>query len=233
MKLMVSALAAVLAAVSTAQAAPITGSQLSGVTTGKATVYMIDLSQIGLEYLSSITISESNLADRNGTTAIFSGLDLDAIWISNVQCSDVACLSGATTVAALDYANVQFSAGSIINGGTGDLFGTSGGAILGNVATLGSLDAQLSPTVSGFFSTGVGGILTLDLISALNLLSGSYYLYIAEVGANDNEFSFDLVTFDEGEVLVNPVPAALPLMLTGLATVGFFGRRRKGKQRAA
>lgn len=234
MKNVIAALAALGAATTVAQAATITGSQLTGVTSGNATVFKIDLSASGLSSLSGITIEDSNDVSRNGSNPLFSGLDLDAIWISTVDCADVSCLGGASAAAAFDYENASFSVGSLISG-SGDPFGVSGGQINHSIATLGSLDAVMNATTqNGLFSTGLGGIIGLDLLSALNLLTGNYFLYIAEVGGGGAEFDFQRVSLEEslgGETLVNPVPAALPLMLTGLFGFGFFGRNKRNKSK--
>lgn len=205
--------------------------QLAGTTPGNATVFKIDLQSTGLASIAGLQLVDGADLAANGTNPLFSGLDLDAVWISGVDCGDLSCVAGASSAAGFDYANAAFTHGSIMSGGT-SLFGVVGGGVDHAVATLGVLDAQFSPGIGGFFSLGLGGALSLSLLSPLDLGTGNYYLYIAEVGGAGAEFNAARLSFSPAHSLKlaeapieTPLPAAFPLLVTGI--IGLFGLGRR------
>ncbi len=202
---------------------------LTGTVNDRTTVFKYDLSTIGLDSLGSITINSSS--GGAGSNAFFAGLDLDGVFISSVDCADVACLANATPLIALDYLSSEFTLGA-----SAPLAGVVNGGIDFSFASLNAFDTVYDLT-SGFVSMGVGSSLTISLVNSLALLpGGSYFLYFGEVGAHDGEFTADGISFaaaqalaqlDEEKTLVNPVPGALPLMFTALGFLSVLRRRRR------
>ena len=225
------AIAVSLATITGAQASTVTTSnveQLTGKVNDFSTVFKYDLSTIGLSSLTGINIVDRG--DLGGTLGSSgTGLDIDAVLISTVDCADAACVAGLASAAAFDFDNLSFTAGTILDHDW--LFGAAAdGSVDPALATLGAFDASTS-TMTGWLSFGLDGSLALDLLTSLSLTGGQFFLYVAEAGMT-GEFDAERIQFvGEDDVLVNPVPAALPLMLTGLA--GFAAARRKKKAKAA
>ena len=93
-----------------AQAVPITLTQLTGLTGGSPAatgVYKADLNALGL-ILASITINDNSGA-LGGAAGQFSGFDLDAIVLSTTDCASAACAAGLTG----SPNNISFSLGLV------------------------------------------------------------------------------------------------------------------------
>lgn len=223
-----AALAVACIAASSASAASVTFTKLTGVagaSGGAATaVFKADLSSAGLAAINSVTITDSGVIGGSAPGQ-FSGFDLDAVFISNVDCATAACAAALVPIAALDYVGSLFAPGSQLAPTDPKLFGTTatGLAVDNVVATLGSFDAFSSTaTPAGFVSLGVNGSLALNLLSQL-IVSGPLFLYIGEVGDN-GELAAGGIVVSQNPV---PLPAALPMFLAGLAGMGVAKRRKQ------
>jgi hypothetical protein len=212
-----------------ASAGTVTSDKLDGTIDGLTTIFKVDLSATGLGLLTGVTLTDANDLSLNGSNALFSGLDIDAVFISTTDCDSAACAAGLTPLAAFDYANASFSPGGTMSPSA--LFGASGSVIDHGTATLGAVDGMIGATVSGFFSLGLGGQVTINLTNTLDLLNTAFYLYIAEVGGNGAELTETSISLQgaalAGEAFATPIPAAAPLLLSGLAGLAFARRRRR------
>ena len=86
----------------------------------------------------------------------------------------------------------------------------------------------IGPLLSNGFERDGQGIFTGPLFGC------SQGFFCAFGGSNrDGHWAFDISGVEKADVPPVPVPAALPLMATGLAALGFLGRRRKQKAAAA
>lgn len=208
------------------QAAPVSFTELTGVTGGTLAgtgVFRADLSTLGLGQIASISIAD-NSGGLGGSPGQFSGFDLDAIVISTVLITDASQVGLLTSAAVLDLAN------SVLTGGTQRpptdpaLFGTSGGQVNNAVATLDAFDGESSTaTPDGFVSLGDNGILSVNLVAAI-AVSTPLYLYIGEVG-NNGEVAASSVTLSSTPIDV-PEPFSLALLGAGLAGLAVVRRRR-------
>lgn len=217
-----------------AQAAtvPVTFTQLTGLTGGapaETAVYRADLSGLGLTSVQSITIRDNSVG-LGGAGGQFSGFDLDAIKLAY---SSVGTAGDAATLAGQNV--FDFSGGLIFAPGAqrapvdAKLFGTgpTGATVNNGVATLGAFDGNsttLIPGAAGFFSMGDGGVLTLNLTSAIS--TTGLYLYIGEVGAN-GEVAAGSITISDTRVTV-PDGGSTLLLFGGVLAALAIWRRRLG-----
>ena len=120
---------AAFATLSSAQAAPVSFVQLTGVTgdpgAANTAVFQADLSTAGLSSISSIVISDSGVIGGSAPGQ-FSGFDLDAVIISTVNCATAACVAGLTSDVILNYAGAMFTPGTQSAPTDPKLFGTNG-----------------------------------------------------------------------------------------------------------
>ena len=100
-----------------------------------------------------------------------------------------------------------------------ELYGTNDGAVA--AITSGGLDAITSISTLLATATGGGGPVTIDLTG----IATAYRYLIATIpGGSGDGFRVKSVSATVSEV---PVPAALPLLVSGLAGLGFAMRRKK------
>ena len=152
------------------------------------TVYHADLSLLTTSPISSLTITDNSfdLVDEFGPlsgTGAISGLDLDAVKLSTSLATHASQVPGLPALDVFDFS----PAGTILNAGTQvgpvafELFGTSGGFVDNEVATLGEFDAEAAPgsATGGFVSLGEGGSITFRFDPPL-VVTSPLYLYIGE-----------------------------------------------------
>jgi Ca2+-binding RTX toxin-like protein len=150
---------------------------------GTTNVYRIDLSQVGLANIQSITLQDDGL--RSGATRASSGSDIDFVKIAQERETEawkvVKDEFGSSD--QFDYqTGVVFNAGYLTSWSSydnplfdvGSLFGTSAGAYDPGKATFRYADAEANASI-GTLSLGEGGQLTF-------LLNGpaTGYLYVGE-----------------------------------------------------
>lgn len=213
--------------VNSAVAIPITLNNLGN--SGNTTIFGADLSSLGLSVINSITIVDSN-SGVGGSAGIFSGFDLDAIFLDmdgslatagdRFFASSFDFLAGTTrpTISSVLLPNAAHP---------GPTFGSlSATAIDFATATLNSLDANSVADVNsadGFLTLGDGGSLTAFFNPGV-LITATLYLITGEVGLGQGEAI-------DAEVFVNEVSVPEPssLMLLALGVLGLALSRRKVK----
>ncbi|WP_299472724.1 hypothetical protein [uncultured Roseibium sp.] len=196
-------------------------------TSGTATstrMYRADLTGLGLTEISAIKLTDSN-SGVGGSTGIYSGFDLDAIFL------DVDGL--LTTDGDRFFADsFQFSAGTTRPGGFQGP-SPSGGPTNGSIdaTTVDEAAATLNDIDGIFFGPGSltlgdGGILTA-IFSPKITVGSSLYLFAGEVSGDPGETLTGLVEISDTPPTVVPLPAALPLLAGGLGLLGLAGFRRR------
>lgn len=224
-------LTAIIAMSSTAFAATVTPTFTDeGIdTTGTATstrMYRADLTGLGLTEVGAITLNDSN-SGLGGSTGIYSGFDLDTIFL------DVDGLL-TTDTDRFFVDSFLFSAGTTRSGSFAPP-SPSGGPTNGSSSAT-SIDeswATLNDIDGVFFSTGSltlgdGGSLTAVFDPTISIGS-SLFLFAGEVSGDAGETLTGLVEITDTPPTMTPVPlpAGLPLMLSGLLGIGFLARRKK------
>jgi hypothetical protein len=211
-----------------ANAVPLTFSQLSGSAGGSPAstgVYKASLSALGLASILSISIRD-NSGLLGGSPGQFSGFDLDAIKLSTTDCSDAACASAAVGLSVFDFSGgATFTPGSQRAPTDPKLFGTDslGTSIDPAVATLSAFDANSTtaiPGADGFVSMGDNGLIDFNLTSAA--LTAGLFLYIGEVGDNGEVAASNITVRDRRTV---PEPGTLGLIGLALSSLAFWRRR--------
>ena len=152
------------------------------------TVFLADLSLLTTTPISSLTITDNSfdLVDEFGPLSgmgAISGLDLDAVKLSTALATHASQVPGLPALDVFDFS----PSGTILNAGTQvgpvafELFGTSGGFVDNEVATLGEFDAEAAPgsATDGFVSLGEGGSITF-LFDPPLVVTSPLYLYIGE-----------------------------------------------------
>ncbi len=190
-------------------------------------MYRADLTGLGLEAISEVVIKDSN-SGVGGSTGIYSGFDLDAIFL------DVDG-SLATTTDRIVVDSFAFSAGTTRPGSYpppspsgGPTNGSSSATTVDEEwASLGDIDGIYFG--SGSLTLGDGGSLTSSFNQKITIGS-SLFLFAGEVSGSAGESLTGLVEVSDtptSPLSPVPLPAGLPLMLTGLAGFGLLARRRK------
>lgn len=209
---------------------PVSFTKLSGLTGGFPTataIYRAELTGLPLTKIQSITINDHS-SGLGGAEGRFSGFDLDAIKLSNISVGSATSAQALTGLNVFDFtpSGITFSPGSQRAPFDPALFGTVGGRVDNNVATLQQFDANstLGPTAFGFVSLGDNGIITFNLNSPVSV--GNLFLYIGEVGDN-GEVSAGSITVSDVRSVV-PEPGSLAILAgIGIAGALTFHRRRK------
>ncbi len=195
-------------------------------TTGTATstrMFRADLTGLGLTEVGAITVNDSN-SGVGGSTGIYSGFDLDVIFL------DIDGL--LTTDTDRFYADsFIFSAGTTRSGGFAPP-SPSGGPTNGSstATTVDETWATLNDIDGVFFGTGSitlgdGGSLTAVFDPTISVGS-SLFLFAGEVSGDPGETLTGLVEVTDTPPAI-PLPAGLPLLLSGLLGIGFVARRKK------
>lgn len=197
-------------------------------TTGTATetrMYRADLTGLGITEVGAITVNDSN-SGIGGSSGIYSGFDLDAIFL------DVDG-SLATSDDRFFASSFLYSAGTARGGGSpvspsgGPMNGASSATTVDEAwATLGSIDGIFFGT--GSITLGDGGSLTA-IFDPTIAIGSSLFLFAGEVSGDAGETLTGLVEIADTPPTMTPVPlpAGLPLMLSGLLGIGLLARRKK------
>lgn len=199
--------------------------------TGGSTVFSADLTGIvGLTSVGSIRIEDNN-SGVGGANGIFSGFDLDAIFLD--EDGDL------TTLGDQHYAtSYLFQAGTTRPTASpaemptaahpGPVFGSLDATTIDHAtATLDVFDSVSVADVDvadGFLTLGDGG--TLDVGFAPSIpIGATLFLVLGEVGGQPGEGLDALVTVSDDPII--PEPATLALIGLGLAGAGALRRRRR------
>jgi hypothetical protein len=200
---------------------------------GGTTFFKADLTGIsGLTQIGSITVTDDGTT-FGGSPGIFSGFDLDAIFLDEDG-------SLGTNVDRYFATSYLFSAGTTRP--------TTNSTMLPNAAhpgpTFGSLDATTIDSATatletidgvsvadvnvadGFLTLGDGGVLIANFIPELSIPS-SLFLALGEVGFEAGEFAGANITVSDTTV---PEPATMLLLASGLLGLAVFGRKNLKKK---
>jgi hypothetical protein len=208
-------------------------------------VFRADLAGAGLQSIAALTIRDLGTG-LQGATGIFTGFDLDAIFLDvdgNVGTSNDRHF-------ATGY---QFQAGTTVASNIpahwpsasrpGSVFGATDDTTINHgLATLDRFDAVSDARVDvafGFLSLGRDGMLTLLFDTPVSV-GDSLYLIAGEVGGNGERLRAATVTgtpvppprAPSGPAPV-PGPAALPLLASALGFLGWTGLRGTRRRSAA
>ncbi|MEL6433199.1 MAG: hypothetical protein AAFQ28_05300 [Pseudomonadota bacterium] len=188
-------------------------------------MFRADLTGLGLAEIGAVTVNDSN-SGFGGSSGIFSGFDLDAIFLD----IDGSLLTDTDRFFASGFI---FSAGTIRPGGFPPP-SPSGGPTNGSsdASTVDEAFATLNDIDGLFFSTGSltlgdGGTLTavFDLVITVG---SSLFLFAGEVSGDPGETLTGLVEVTDTPPPLPPVPlpAGLPLLLTGILGAGVVFRSK-------
>jgi hypothetical protein len=197
-------------------------------TTGTATstrMYRADLTVLGLTELASVKITDSN-SKIGGSSGIYSGFDLDAIFLD----VDGLLTTIADRIFAVDF---LFSAGTIRPGSFpppspsgGPTNGSSSATSVDEAwATLGDIDGIFFD--QGSLTLGDGGTLTA-IFDPKVLIGSSMFLFVGEVSGDAGETVTGLIEVSDTPPPIAPIPlpASLPLLLSGMIGLGWLARRK-------
>jgi hypothetical protein len=222
-----AALTALALTAMSASAVPVTFTQLTGLTGGRpegTAVYRASLGGLGVSSLLSITITDAS-SGLGGSPGQFSGFDLDAIKLSTTSVTTADDAQGLAGLSVFNFGAALFTPGTQRPTVDPKLFGTgAGGNTVDNaVATLGAFDANSTTGFGafGFLSMGDGGVLTLNLTSAVS--TTGLYLYIGEVGDNGEVAASSVEISDR----TSGVPdTSSTIIMLGMAMLGLGGVSR-------
>ena len=173
-----------------------------------------------------VTFTEPGFSDLTDTVIAGPGIELEA---------DVTSSSEIEKFAMIDFESIDIEETSILFTlrGDGDDFGMVGSTLYQHTGT-GSGASYIIDLVGAPFiidSVAVGDVsnVTNLLPTDVSLINGEIHFDISNlaIGTIDNGADLGTIRLDVGLV---PVPAALPLMLTGLVCLFAISRRRKLNQ---
>lgn len=196
--------------------------RLSGSVAQGTAIFRADLTGIGFNEVTSVTLIDSN-SKVGGSSGQYSGFDLDAIKLSNVYATSASEASSAASIDEFDFnpTGTIFSPGTQRAPQDPKLHGTdaSGLAVDPAFATLNSFDAIFFST--GSVTLGDGGSITFNLKNAVQ--TENLYLYLGEVSGSSGEAL-------NGSLLVSdlaPVPVPGAFVLFGSVILGMAGIRKR------
>ena len=202
-------------------------------TSGDSSVWMADLTGLGIDEICGITIIDDN-DGMGGSPGIYSGMDVDAIYLD----TNGAAPGGEVYASAylLSAGSVRFTGTwywwpSTTYGRPGILHGLDAANNLDNaIATLEALDADATAYVyesDGFLSLGDGGQLTA-VFDPCFLVGETLHLVIAEAGGSE-EFTVQVSTPERDPFIPEP---STGLLLLG-AGAALLAARRSRKRMAS
>jgi len=178
----------------------------------ETTVYRADLSALTAPAITAITISDNSI--NLGLPGRYSGFDLDGIKLSTNIATDAALVETLPSLNVFDFttAGTTLTPGSQQAPVDPDLFGTAGGNLDNQVATLGSFDADSEdgPAPDGFASLGFGGTIKLDLTTSVSTVGTFLYIGLTN---DEGEFALANITAD-----IPPAPAGVGINIANNAS---------------
>lgn len=160
---------------------------------GNARIFRADLSKLGFD-INSLKLGDSG-SGFGGSPGVASGFDIDAVVLSRTKVDSFADAAQFNMLKRIDafsfnVADTRFEAGTMRPDGVQgpNLTGTVNGLPNFGAATLNMLDSPGFVNAGGMLTLGDGGSLGLNLKNEVST-DGPLYLYIAEVGANDEEIT--------------------------------------------
>lgn len=197
---------------------------LSGVVADGTRIYRADLSAVGINELSTITLTDNN-SGIGGSPGEYSGYDLDAIKLSYTLATTSAEASAAPVLDALAFTDAAtlYSPGTQRPPADAKLAGTNaqGTGVDFGFATLGDFDGiYFGP---GSVTLGDGGSITFNLSAPVSI--EGLYLYLGEVSGEET-LAGTVVVSDVAEI---PLPAAGWLLGSALIGLGLTGKKRAAR----
>lgn len=195
-------------------------------TTGTATstrMFRADLTGFGLTEVGAVTINDSN-SGIGGSGGIYSGFDLDVIFL-DVD-GDLSTTGDRITADSFVFSAGDLRSPAPASPSGGPTNGASSASMVDEAfATLGAIDGIFFGP--GSLTLGDGGSLTA-IFDPKVLVGPSLFLFVGEVSGDPGETVSGLVeVFETPPPLpAVPLPAGLPLLLSGLLGAGFFARRK-------
>ena len=204
-----------------------------GPTVGGTLTFSASLSGLGLSEVGSITVTDDG-TPVGGASGIFSGFDLDALFLD----VDGDILTAGDRFFGTSFV---FSAGSTRPTGNPGLLPTAAhpGPTFGSLdantvdvatATLDLLDGVNIADVDvagGELTLGDGGVLTANFVPGIPV-GATLFLALGEVGGQPGEGLSAIVTVSD--VPRVPEPSTLVLLASGLAGVAALQQRRRSRQ---
>ena len=197
--------------------------------TSRTRVFGADLTTIaGLGQISSVHITDDGTM-FGGASGIFSGFDLDAVFLDEDGDLTTASDRHFATQYGFTAGSTRATTASWLQPDTNHPGPTFGSLDATNVdettATLKIMDAVSiadKNVADGFLTLGDGGRLVASYFPDI-VISQSMYLFLGEVGGQCGEFVNASV-----EISNTPVPEPTPLLLIGIGIIGLagFGRRK-------
>jgi hypothetical protein len=175
---------------------PVTFEKIGRIDSSQLDIYRLDLSDLGVSELRSLTLRDTNAANAGGETT-FTGFDLATVVISTKKYG-VGELNGLTAadldnsatlpkLSVFDYspAGTHYFGGRERNGGNDDLNGTINGIVDNGAVQLGRFNYNFASDTQGAVSLGDGGFIQFDLTQPVSTTGAPLYLYVAEYGESE------------------------------------------------